>query len=298
MKTFNLLFCLIILNISCCYAGWNSQNWKYNFLPIEEQPKVIKSLQPKQFLNSIFLPTCWDWRNIDGNNLVTKNLNQHIPKYCGSCWAHGSMSALADRIKIGRKNGPWEESWPDVNLAIQVILNCGKEAGTCDGGSAAGAYEYVYHNGIPDDTCNVYQATDLPCEPENICKNCFGPPENSTCIPQTRYRKYFIKEFGSVSGVDDMKKEIYLRGPIACGIDADPVENYTGGIVNTTSNNINHIISVVGWDVDPMTNTEFWIVRNSWGTYWGEDGWFRVQTGLNSLGIETMCNWAVPSLNF
>ena len=65
-----------------------------------------------------------------------------------------------------------------------------------------------------------------------------------------------------------MKKEIYLRGPIACGIDADPVEDYTGGIVNTTSNNINHIISVIGWDVDSMTNTEFWIVRNSWGTYW------------------------------
>ena len=144
---------------------------------------------------------------------------------------------------------------------------------------------------------NVYQATDLPLNLKIYVVR-FGPPENSTCIPQTTYRKYFIKEFGSVSGVDDMKKEIYLRGPIACGIDADPVEDYTGGIVNITSNNINHIISVVGWDVDPMTNTEFWIVRNSWGTYWGEDGWFRVQTGLNSLGIETMCNWAVPSLNF
>ena len=95
-----------------------------------------------------------------------------------------------------------------------------------------------------------------------------------------------------------MKKEIYYRGPIACGVDADPIESYTGGIVNNTDRNINHIISVVGWDTDSLTNIEYWVVRNSWGTYWGENGWFRVQTGLNSLGIETMCNWAVPSLDF
>lgn len=288
---------LIVLSLTLVSAGWNSDNWKYKFLPIEQQPSVIKSLEPKYIINTT-LPSCWDWRNIDGTNFVTKNLNQHIPKYCGSCWAHGSMSALADRIKIARKNSQWRESWPDINLAIQVILNCGKNAGTCDGGSASGAYEYVYKNGIPDDTCSIYQAKDLECTTENICKTCFGPPENSTCITQSKYRLYHINEFGQVSGVNDMKKEIYYRGPIACGIDATPIENYSGGIVNSTLRDINHVISVVGWDIDPQTQVEFWIVRNSWGTYWGEDGWFRVQTGINSLGIETMCDWAVPNTNF
>ena len=89
-------------------------------------------------------------------------------------------------------------------------------------------------------------------------------------------------------------QEIYQRGPIACGIDATPIEDYVSGIVNSSASNINHIISVVGWDVDE-SNTEYWIVRNSWGTYWGEKGWFRVKTNINSLGIESMCSWAVPS---
>ena len=111
---------VIVFSFTICNAGWNSDNWKYKFLPIHDQPSVVKTLEPK-YNNKSDLPTYWDWRNIDGSNFVTKNLNQHIPKYCGSCWAHGALSALADRIKIMRK-----AAFPDINLSIQVILNCGK----------------------------------------------------------------------------------------------------------------------------------------------------------------------------
>lgn len=56
---------------------------------------------------------------------------------------------------------------------------------------------------------------------------------------------------------------------------------------------LDHEIEVVGYGVDAETNTPYWIGRNSWGTYWGEGGWFKVVRGVNNLGIEANCDWAV-----
>ena len=128
MRNTPKIICVFLAIISICKAGWNADNWHYKFSSTFEKNSFITTPQPKDYLSSNYLPTNWDWRDVDGTNFCTKNLNQHIPQYCGSCWAHGSMSALADRIKIQRKGGEWRESWPDINLAIQVLLNCGSEA--------------------------------------------------------------------------------------------------------------------------------------------------------------------------
>merc|ERR1712100_10560 len=85
-----------------------------------------------------------------------------------------------------------------------------------------------------------------------------------------------------------MMKEIYSRGPAACGIDANPLLNYNGGIVTTAGNYVDHIISVVGWGTDANVG-KYWIVRNSWGEYWGEYGYVRVKFGALSLDS---CDWA------
>lgn len=98
----------------------------------------------------------------------SQSLNQHIPQYCGSCWAHGSTSSVADRIKIARKG-----AWPDVQPSIQVVLNCAQDvAGTCDGGDDAGVYQFMHDTGIPDVTCQQYQAEDNTCTPIDICRTC------------------------------------------------------------------------------------------------------------------------------
>merc|ERR1711975_177279 len=87
-----------------------------------------------------------------------------------------------------------------------------------------------------------------------------------------------------------MMKEIYNRGPIACDIAADPLLNYETGIMTKKDSDTDHTISVVGWGTD-ATAGKYWIVRNSWGEYWGEMGYIRVKFG--ALHLEDQCAWAV-----
>jgi cathepsin X len=91
-----------------------------------------------------------------------------------------------------------------------------------------------------------------------------------------------------------MKQEIYNNGPIACGINANAILDYEGGVLNlpNTSKEIDHIISVTGWGYDTFLKKQYWIVRNSWGEYWGEMGFIRVVLGENQLGLEADCAWA------
>ena len=97
-----------------------------------------------------------------------------------------------------------------------------------------------------------------------------------------------------------MQRELLKNGPMECSIEAtDEFVAYTGGIYNQTlpdpANNLNHSIAVVGWGRDATTGTDYWIGRNSWGTYWGEGGFFRILMGSDNLGIETVCTAGVPS---
>lgn len=111
------------------------------------------------------------------------------------------------------------------------------------------------------------------------------------------FKRWYVEEYGGVSGADRMKAEIYHRGPIGCGIHANKqLDEYEGGIFEqfVLFPLMNHEVAVVGWGVDEDSGLEYWIVRNSWGTAWGEDGYARIRMHKNNLGLETDCNWAVP----
>ena len=251
------------------------------------------------------LPQSFAWSNVGGVNYLTKNLNQHIPVYCGSCWAHGSVSALADRIKIMRK-----AAWPDINLSIQFLLNC-QMGGSCNGGDHLAAYKAIQEYGsIPYDDCMIYQACSsdskedgcknkalFECTPTNICKTCDTfSARGGSCTPIMQYPNATIASFGAVKGSTNMMTEIYKNGPIACGINAEEIVDYEGGVLDLPHKlkTINHIISVVGWGYDETLHKQYWVIRNSWGSYWGELGFMRLVLGENQLGIEKTCAFAIP----
>lgn len=269
--------------------------------------KHLVSKQPHEYLNVSDLPADFSWGSVNGTNYLTTMRNQHIPVYCGSCWAMGSSSALADRLNI--MQGPAKMS--QNMLSVQNILSCGNDydqCGTCEGGDDGPVYQYAKNHGIPGESCSNYMAVDTTCRSGRVSEK--NKPQCYTCSPSgfpackeiKDFSKLFVSEFGDCSGYEKMKAEIYKRGPISCGIDAtDKMEKYTGGIYSEPgAEEIDHIISVVGWGVDKETKDEYWLVRNSWGNPWGEEGYMRIVTSKNTgpngranNAIETECAFGV-----
>jgi cathepsin X len=266
---------------------------------------------PHTYLTDDDLPESFNWNNVDGKSYLTHLLNQHIPQYCGSCWAHGALSALADRIKIARGG-----EGDDINLSIQFVLNCGAGvAGSCYGGTHTGTYQFIKDKGyIPYDTCQPYLAcssdsqegfcgyVDTTCNALNTCRTCGGFSESGgSCVGLDFFPNATVAEYGTISGTDDadrvkkIKMEIKARGPVAATIQAGPLRDFMGGSIfsdDSAPKFPNHIVSIVGWGKDVESNKSFWVVRNSWGYYGGEEGFFRVEMGKNILGIEMGVAWA------
>ncbi|KAI8474054.1 MAG: hypothetical protein J3K34DRAFT_457034 [Monoraphidium minutum] len=233
------------------------------------------------------LPASWDWRNKDGRNYLSPVRNQHIPVYCGSCWAFASTSSLADRANIARGG-----AWPMAVLSPQAVIDCGG-AGSCDGGDDKLVYRYAFKHGVPIDTCNQYVAHNQACNRKHQCYTC---EPSGKCLPVYDYNRLVVGEHGTLSGRLEMKAEIMKRGPISCSIDAtDELDAYKGGVFaqRLKEPSPNHVISVVGWTV--IDGTEVWITRNSWGEPWGEGGFYNSPTSRDprnaelNLGIELDC---------
>lgn len=100
-------------------------------------------------------------------------------------------------------------------------------------------------------------------------------------------------------GADKMKAELYANGPISCGVHATEnwELNYKGGIYSEVVRfpKVNHEISVVGYGYDEESDQEYWIGRNSWGSYWGEQGFFRMKMHGDNLAIESQCIAGTPT---
>jgi len=140
---------------------------------------------------------------MNGINYLSWNKNQHIPQYCGSCWAQGSTSAIADRFNIldgGLNPSP-------VGLDAQTIVNC-QAGGSCDGGNPGAVYAYAHSTGIPHSSCEQYSAFNLQdrmCTAYDICRDCAPPKAGEKADAEceaVEYPKYFVTDHYSVRGQD------------------------------------------------------------------------------------------------
>jgi cathepsin X len=271
----------LILATTVAVEAYNKQE-----LVLQDPVRIgerVLSKRPHEYLRQEDLPESLDYRD---TGLLTMDLNQHIPVYCGSCWAHSAFSSIADRIKIQTKGKK-----RDIIPSIQALINCG-DAGTCNGGDSNAANAWVARNGIPDLTCQQYQAKNMECSPINMCMNCdYG---TNYCYEINDYPLITVDEYGTAKGDFQIMAEIYARGPVSAYIDANCIEEYTSGInmYDTCKGVTNHAIQLNGWGTED--GVDYWIGRNSWGTYWGEDGFFKIVRGGNYKPRNGY--WAVPSL--
>ncbi len=187
---------------------------------------------------------------------------------CGSCWAFGTVAPFETLIKL--KNNQSKD------ISEQYLVSCNIDDWGCDGGWWA----HDYHiNKIPPGETKagaVYEA-EFPYQAKEVACN---PPHN-------HYEKLSSWAYvGSSSGVpstDSIKNAIYNYGPVAAAVCVNSsFQKYSGGVYNPrfSCRQINHGIVLVGWD----DSQGVWILRNSWGPNWGEQGYMRIKYGKNSVG--------------
>ena len=221
-------------------------------------PRGEPSLAP---VGGVCVPDAWDWRDVEGDDFMTPVKSQGS---CGSCWAFGAVGAVEAQINIANDNPDI-----DVDLSEQHLVSACSRAGDCAGGWPTTALRYIETTGIPAEECSPYLAQNSACAP---CDDWYNVS-----------LRYYINNYQQVgSTTDDYKYAIWSRGPIVTIMRTpDDWFYYTGGVYSSVmdSNLLgspNHCVVVVGWN-----DTEgCWIIKNSWGTGWGEGGYGRIAYGV------------------
>lgn len=211
------------------------------------KPKNYRSLAPYQAIyNVATLPERFDWRDTNGVSPV-KNQGS-----CGSCWAFGTAAVMESlvQIKTGRV----------VDFSEQQLVSCQPDYGSCSGGYFAFGFYKKQGANYEDDF--KYSARNVSCK---------------TSAP--KHHKITTFAYVGTSGrsptTQEIKSAIHDYGPVAVTISAtNAMMGYAGGIFNACSTAYtNHIVTLVGWD----DRDQVWIVKNSWGTRWGEAGYMRIK---------------------
>ncbi len=211
-------------------------------------------------------PGAFDWRTSAGLPSIRNQGN------CGSCWAFATVGALECAIKL--KDGV------TTDLSEQWLVSANAEGWGCNGGwfahdyhlRGSSAHDPYGDNGAVPEAAFPYVAAD-------VAPN--GPYPHSYWLDNWAY----IGGEASVPTVDQIKSAIVNYGPVAVGVYVNSAfQAYGGGVFNVNDDKtINHAVVLVGWD-DSQGTSGVWLLRNSWGTGWGEGGYMRIEYGCCQVG--------------
>lgn len=188
---------------------------------------------------------------------------------CGSCWAFSTTGAIEGQI--------FKKTGKLVSLSEQNLVDCSRAYGTygCSGAWMADAYQYVLDNGGIESEANYpYTAQD-----------------DQPCFYDSRRSAAKITGFKFLPAGDEkaLADAVATVGPITVTIDASnpSFQFYSSGIYDEPhcdGNNLNHAVLLVGYGTEG--GQDYWIIKNSWGTLWGENGYMKIiRNKNNACGI-------------
>nr|CAG4712923.1 unnamed protein product [Naegleria fowleri] len=230
-------------------------------------------------------PTSFDWRNVGGNNYVSPVRNQG---QCGSCYSFATTAMMEARKRIFSNNIDQPIYSPEN------IISCSIYSQGCDGGFAYLVSKYGEDFGIVAESCDPYVGFVTKCKPNNNC-------------PVRQFWTDYKYTGGFYGAVDEnnMMLDILVNGPLAVSMEVyNDLFSYHSGIYRHVPSSkfsapvpnpfelTNHVVLIVGWGEE--NGQKYWIVKNSWGTGFGMQGYFWIAKGVDECAIESENGSAIP----
>jgi len=221
------------------------------------------------------LPDKFDWRSSKAVSPV-KDQGQ-----CGSCWAFSATESIESQSFLLHKKMPI--------LSPQQIVDCDTVDQGCNGGNTETAYAYVTQQGGLD-TEKSYPYTSGDSGSGGACNF-----QSNSVAAKINNFTYAVNP--CLDGACNKQNETMLRaqlvavGPLSICVNANPWQFYSSGILTGCSHaaaDLDHCVQLVGF----AWTQKYWIIRNSWGTDWGNAGYIYVATGKNECGVANDVTYA------